>query len=422
MFPFHQSLAAIAPVSPSLTLAWERVPETNIQGYRLYGGTVSKQYPLVYETGNVNRFTVNGLTPGETYYFAVRAIGSTGLEGALSTELVVAFIPQPIAFPDSYSTTQNSRLVVPANGVLTNDTDLDSALLSAVLDSGPLHGDLTLDAGGGFTYTPDPGFTGGDSFSYHTSDGYFDSESTIVSLAVNEPVFEMLSNGSFESGYTGWSAAGNQVIETAVSPLVPSDGARLVSFNSRNLSPDANLSQSFATVAGVTYTLEFDLSVISYNENSQSLLVNVNGTSSRLSEMITLTGNGVGVIPWRSYRFTFVADGSASTLTFRDMSLSSASIDLLLDNVSVSGPRGYQQIPPLGEGQNTPSLSGRPGEITVAMTVSAAGTYVLQRSEDLVTWETVGTTLAVEAGRISFLDTKPVGSSQTRMFYRIGPL
>jgi hypothetical protein len=72
---------------------------------------------------------------------------------------------------DSYSTTQDTPLVVADPGVVTNDTicGTDGLVIST---SSPSHGALANfdDAGGGFTYTPDPGFTGTDSFTYVLED------------------------------------------------------------------------------------------------------------------------------------------------------------------------------------------------------------------------------------------------------------
>ena len=72
---------------------------------------------------------------------------------------------------DSYSTPQDTALVVAPIGVVSNDTicGTDGLVLST---SSPTHGTLTDfdDSDGGFTYTPDPGFTGTDSFTYVLED------------------------------------------------------------------------------------------------------------------------------------------------------------------------------------------------------------------------------------------------------------
>src|SRR5439155_1612203 len=114
-------------------------------------------------------------------------------------------------------------LTVVAPGVLGNDTDVDGDALTAVLVGGPSHGALTLNADGGFTYTPAANFNGSDSFSYKASDGVAQSNVATVTLtitAVNDaPVAVndtyttnedtpltvvapgVLSNGSDEDGY-----------------------------------------------------------------------------------------------------------------------------------------------------------------------------------------------------------------------------
>ena len=84
------------PTLHSVTLQWDGVPETNIQGYRVHVGTVSKQYAQSYDSGAEVSYAVNDLEFGKTYYFAVGAIDNTGIEGALSAELVVTIAPPPL--------------------------------------------------------------------------------------------------------------------------------------------------------------------------------------------------------------------------------------------------------------------------------------------------------------------------------------
>ncbi|MDF1500532.1 MAG: cadherin-like domain-containing protein [Anaerolineales bacterium] len=74
-----------------------------------------------------------------------------------------------------------------APGVLANDADPDGDEITAVLDQGPSHGELVLNADGSFQYTPEPGFTGSDSFTYWVEDGKGRSESVTVSLTVLPP-------------------------------------------------------------------------------------------------------------------------------------------------------------------------------------------------------------------------------------------
>jgi CSLREA domain-containing protein len=90
----------------------------------------------------------------------------------------------PVAVADSYSTTQGVILNVPAQGVLSNDTDVDGDALSAILVGGPSQGSLTLNANGSFSYVPNPGFSGMDSFTYKANDGLADSNVATVKINV----------------------------------------------------------------------------------------------------------------------------------------------------------------------------------------------------------------------------------------------
>jgi VCBS repeat-containing protein len=77
----------------------------------------------------------------------------------------------PDASNDRYTTDAGDELVVPAAGVLANDTDVDGDALTAVLAGGPAHGRVTLNADGSFRYMPAAGFAGADSFTYRANDG-----------------------------------------------------------------------------------------------------------------------------------------------------------------------------------------------------------------------------------------------------------
>ena len=101
----------------------------------------------------------------------------------------------PVAVADSYSTPQNTALVQAAPGVLSNDTDADSNPLTAVLDTNVTHGALTLNANGGFTYTPTTGYSGPDSFTYHANDGTANSNIVTVSLTVDAASYTRCGHG-----------------------------------------------------------------------------------------------------------------------------------------------------------------------------------------------------------------------------------
>lgn len=68
--------------------------------------------------------------------------------------------------------------------VLANDRDPESMPLTAVRVSGPTKGTLTFNANGTFTYRPNAGFVGTDSFTYRASDGLLQSNLATVTITV----------------------------------------------------------------------------------------------------------------------------------------------------------------------------------------------------------------------------------------------
>lgn len=90
----------------------------------------------------------------------------------------------PVAGDDAYATTQDTQLVVGPPGVLANDADPDGDPLAAALETGPANGAVDVAATGAVTYTPNPGFTGVDTFTYRASDGLATSAPAVVTITV----------------------------------------------------------------------------------------------------------------------------------------------------------------------------------------------------------------------------------------------
>lgn len=107
-----------------------------------------------------------------------------GQTSSLAEAVDVQTNDAPVAMPDGYTVRENGTLQIAAPGVLSNDSDANGEPLSAVLESPPSHGLLTLNADGSFTYTPTPGYAGSDAFTYVASDGLLPSSPATVSLTV----------------------------------------------------------------------------------------------------------------------------------------------------------------------------------------------------------------------------------------------
>jgi len=119
--------------------------------------------------------------------FTYKALDAANAESnvAMVTIAVNALNDAPVANNDNYSTNEDNQIVMPAPGVLSNDTDIDSPTLTASLVDNPLYGAVTLNTDGSFTYTPNPDFNGNDSFTYRANDGTYDSNVAMVTIAVN---------------------------------------------------------------------------------------------------------------------------------------------------------------------------------------------------------------------------------------------
>src|SRR5882672_3902552 len=88
-----------------------------------------------------------------------------------ATNAQIAYLLGPEARDDFFPAQQGVRLDVSAPGVLPNDSAGLRSGLTAALSTRPGHGSLILSSNGGFSYTPNPGFSGTDSFTYRATDG-----------------------------------------------------------------------------------------------------------------------------------------------------------------------------------------------------------------------------------------------------------
>lgn len=90
----------------------------------------------------------------------------------------------PVAVNDLYTTAYEKVLDIPAAGLLSNDSDSDGDVLSASLTSSPSNGLVTVNADGSFSYTPNTGFSGVDSFTYTVDDGNDGSATATVEITI----------------------------------------------------------------------------------------------------------------------------------------------------------------------------------------------------------------------------------------------
>ena len=140
---------------------------------------------------------------------------------------------------------------------------------------------------------------------------------------------------------TAWINAGNPF------GLAASDGSRFLDLTNYSAgAPFAGMTQTFATLAGATYTLSFDLGGSNAWGRPDGLIASAAGTS-----QVFTTGPASATTPnndWYHESMSFVATGASTTLTLQG---NQGFNYIGLDNVSVvlaSGPGAVPAIPEPG--------------------------------------------------------------------------
>ncbi len=133
--------------------------------------------------GSFDYTPTNNFTGGDS--FTYRA--DNGLPSNLATVSITVTGVPPTARNDRFSTELGETLIVPAPGILANDTNPGSAPLKAVLVQEPVAGKLTLMSDGSFEYTPEVEFGTSDQFSYVATNG-LTSEEAFVTIEVGSTV------------------------------------------------------------------------------------------------------------------------------------------------------------------------------------------------------------------------------------------
>ena len=136
----------------------------------------------------------------------------------------------PIATSDVYTTSVDNTLDVAVPGVLANDTDSNNNPLTAILDVTTTNGTLTLNGDGSFSYVPNNGYVGVDTFAYHANDGTADpstANSSIVTVILN--VTAIPNGAPTITSSNSASAAENQTaaIDVNATDDIDSEGAGL---------------------------------------------------------------------------------------------------------------------------------------------------------------------------------------------------
>ncbi|WP_425365349.1 PKD domain-containing protein [Gloeothece verrucosa] len=136
---------------------------------------------------------LTGISAGTVAKLYFDLLGFGTKEGSVTIDNVVILsegdqqVP-PVANSDTSTTLQAAPVVI---NVLANDTDEDGTIDPTFVQIGqaPTNGNVSLNPDGSFTYTPNGGFVGTDSFSYSVGDdqGIRSNETTVTVTVNNAP-------------------------------------------------------------------------------------------------------------------------------------------------------------------------------------------------------------------------------------------
>ena len=156
-----------------------------------YGTAYVNAGRIVYEPETP--FDPANIDQPDTFTYTVKDVnGLTSNAATVTVTVSAGSNEEPVANDKNYETTQGApvsgNVITGLNAIppMTADTDADGDALSVSGNSTPLNGAVVVNADGSFTYTPDTGFIGTDSFGYDIEDGYGGSASAVITVTILE--------------------------------------------------------------------------------------------------------------------------------------------------------------------------------------------------------------------------------------------
>ncbi len=235
--------------------------------------------------------------PAANYNGSVPVITYTTNTGATST-LTITINPvddgSPVAAADTYSTPQDTAIVQAAGSLTANDTLTDEADIDVVTNARTDNdkGTISIAADGSFTFTPDNGFNGIETFTYTLTDTDGDTATAVITLNVGGPSVTI----------TGDSGTDDTVAENATVSDTFAIAAPLGIQNITIAGTNVSLAQLQAATSGspfVVNTTNGALNITDYTGNANSGTVSYtydpigtsrdHNTPAEISESLSIT-------------------------------------------------------------------------------------------------------------------------------------
>ncbi|MES2629649.1 MAG: Ig-like domain-containing protein, partial [Bacteroidota bacterium] len=210
-------------------------------------------------------------------------LATDGFGGSTPAVVTITVLPvndAPVGRDDSYTVAEDTPLTIAAPGVLANDTDVDGDVLTlGTVTTQPLHGVLTTNANGSFTYVANPNYFGPDNFVYIVLDGKGGSSSATVNInvsPVNDPpvarddLFIVQTSTTLVIGAPGvlfndMEYDGENFTAVSTAPITGANGGMLT------LSPNGSF--TYVPAPGLSYTETFPYTIVDASGSSASAII-----------------------------------------------------------------------------------------------------------------------------------------------------
>jgi len=151
LFAGALALPAQIPTS-SVSLSWAPSLSDGVAGYNLYYGGASRIYTNSVDAGTATIATIAGLKIGATYYFAVTAYNSLGIESSYSNEAIYTVVAG--AQPYLQISVVRGQVALTGTGLAGTNYDI---LASQNMSNWSVIGSMTANSNGTFQFTDPAG-------------------------------------------------------------------------------------------------------------------------------------------------------------------------------------------------------------------------------------------------------------------------
>ena len=380
----------------AVTLAWDPSPGSGIAGYLLYEGTASRSYSDVIDVGESTTATASNLVSGTTYYFAVTAYDTNGLESDFSSEIIYTVL-LPTSTPPA-----NSQMFAADSGTFTDPFvaskgTLSQSVTTDVTNDGRTIYSFNIDKAGSYLVSA---LVVAPSLSQNSFYVNMDAEPTDPVMIWDIPVCSVLTSRT-----VSWRGNGNG--DPASAQYIPkvftlSAGTHELFIYGR----EANTTLGTITIAPAPPVLQ--IKMVAGMTSSLSAIVPPSRMSAVLS-VAGLAGQTCNIL--RS--LDFMSWSIIGTLTLDD-----SGSGQFTDPGSTSRPISFYRVQAISD--TPPKLQIRAsagGAFVLSGTGPAGRMYNVQCTQDFEVWTVIGSVTLDIGGSFTFTD--PAGTSRPKCFYRL---